>query len=152
MWQRIQTIFLLLFIIITAILMNVHFLKVIADGQLAVFISYKLEYLNNSQTLINTFPITVLLMVSILFALFAIIKYKNRKLQMRICAYNILLMIGFLGMVTFYLWAYKENLAITKWSFTFSSILPLVNIILLILAYRSIWKDELLIKSYDRLR
>lgn len=100
-----------------------------------------------------TAPLIVVLAVSILLSVFTILKYRNRMFQMRLCAFNILSIIV-LVMLVFFFYVPKIT-AITGIDpayQVFGMVLPLVTLLLLVLAYHAIRKDEALVKAADRLR
>ncbi|MFH2143632.1 MAG: DUF4293 domain-containing protein, partial [Bacteroidota bacterium] len=88
------------------------------------------------------------ILISILSSVFL---FKNRKLQMRVCTYSILLIIGFYGLMSFYFFKLINNLEVVI-HYSFTSVLPMIAIVFIFMALRAIKKDEKLIKSVDRLR
>ncbi len=73
--------------------------------------------------------------------------YKARKIQIRLCIYTSLIMLGlqvWIGAV------YFKNMANVR--FPVTTVFPLVSIVLVILALRAIGSDEALVQSYNRLR
>jgi len=78
-----------------------------------------------------------------------ILMYKSRILQMRLCIYNILLLIGMMGVVMFLLYRLHYNPLI---SFRLPMVFPVVSIILHYLAFRGIRKDELMVQALSRFR
>ena len=100
-----------------------------------------------------TAPLIFLVIVSIIFSVAAIFLYKNRPLQLRICAFNMIANIVLI-MVIFFFYATKiKTMTRTEPDYDYiGMVLPLVSIVLLILSNRAIRKDEALVKSADRLR
>lgn len=77
--------------------------------------------------------------------------YKNRILQMRLCTFSILLLVGWYivyGVFAYLLSSSFEATFRVHWTAS----LPFAAIVLLVLAWRSILKDEKLVRSLDRLR
>ena len=72
--------------------------------------------------------------------------YKDRKLQMNLCMFGIVLSAG---IFIFYITQMNK---LDKATLALYSILPLLVIVGYVLAYRNILKDEKLIKSLDKLR
>lgn len=132
MWQRIQTIFLLI-----AALAAIAFIFLpIAEKEQAVLLFVKYDIIATS--------------VSVAIALlgfFTITQYKNRKLQMRFCFIIILLAIILFGASFNAANIYSDNIR-----YEFVAGVPLIIIISTILARRNINKDEALVKSMDRFR
>lgn len=74
--------------------------------------------------------------------------YKNRKLQIRIGIFSLLLSILTIGL---YFWQIKSFVALES-SYDLTSVIPFAIPILLILAIKGIYKDEKLVKDANRLR
>lgn len=157
MIQRIQTVYLL----ISTGLMSALFFLPLAEYNLSDGSTMNLFY--NGLIIVGkgiqmaTIPITILLVLNILLNLISIFLYKNRKLQMRICIYNLILMIGLFGLLFYYYKFGIEQLKVqiaelVSMRMLWTSILPVISAFFLYLAYKGVLKDELLIKSIDRLR
>jgi hypothetical protein len=77
-----------------------------------------------------------------------IFMYRQRVLQMRLCVYNIILIIGLLGVVLYIIWmSPKESV-----QFNLPVVFPLVAGILHYLAFRGIRKDDVMVQALSRLR
>lgn len=96
-------------------------------------------------------PMTVILSVVPLLAFVAIFLYRNRPLQMRLTMLVLLLSIGTLILGAFYVLMLDRKIDITV-MWRVKSVFPVITAILAWLAYRAIMKDELKVRSYDRLR
>ena len=96
-------------------------------------------------------PMTVILAVVPLLAFVAIFLYRNRPLQMRLTMLVLLLSIGTLILGAFYVLMLDRKIDITV-MWRVKSVFPVITAILAWLAYRAILKDELKVRSYDRLR
>ncbi|MDR2037239.1 MAG: DUF4293 domain-containing protein [Bacteroidales bacterium] len=81
--------------------------------------------------------------------LITIFMYKRRLLQIRLCIYNILLLIGLIGVAIFVLRGVQQ---IGSFTYHLPVVFPVVSIILHYLAYRGIRKDELMVQALSRLR
>jgi hypothetical protein len=81
-----------------------------------------------------------------------ILRYKNRDLQMKLCFINIALMLVLFAAVFYYYNIIKSSLLLINSSITVAALFPVVSIILCFLAYKTIKKDDELVKSADRLR
>lgn len=153
MIQRIQSVYLLLSVIITALLFfmpvanltvpqeftyRFYTTKVVQAGSPDIFIAY------NWMSLVLNSVITGLSAVIIFL-------YKKRFLQLRLCIVNIILLLGLLLLM----WLQVRNMtgelqADRQWGLSMG--FPLIGAIFNWLALRGIIKDIALMKSYDRIR
>ena len=81
--------------------------------------------------------------------LIIIFLYKHRVLQLRLCIYNILLLIGLTGVALFVLLSVQNDHSVF---FSLPAVFPVISIILHYLAFRGIRKDELMVMALSRLR
>ncbi len=84
-----------------------------------------------------------------LLNLVTLFMYKRRVLQLRLCVYNILLLVGLVGVMLYVVYNVK-NIATISYRLPF--IFPVISIILHYLAFRGIRKDELMVQALSRLR
>lgn len=91
----------------------------------------------------------LLLMVTAL-TFIAIFLFKRRALQMRIVTFSMILLVGYHAVLGYMAYASHANgLTLTP---SLTATFPFIALVLDYLAYRGILKDELLVKSLDRLR
>ncbi len=131
MIQRLQT----LFLFVTAGLLFPIFCTDFASNADAA-ISY-MEYR----------PFTIFSVVAFVISLVTIFLFKNRPLQMRLCIYNIIILLAFQGWVLY--------LMIRMWGeykFSFTCVFPLVAGLLTFFAFHFINKDEALVRASSSLR
>jgi RsiW-degrading membrane proteinase PrsW (M82 family) len=96
-------------------------------------------------------PMTIILAVVPLLALVAVFLYKRRTLQMRITMMVLLLSLGTIILGAFYIMMFNRKIDVNIiWNI--KALFPVISAILAWLAYRSIMKDEIRVRSYDRLR
>jgi uncharacterized membrane protein len=81
--------------------------------------------------------------------LIIIFMYRSRILQIRLCIYNMLFLIGLSGVVLYVLYNIQGTQSI---SFGLPAVFPVISIILHYLAFRGIRKDELMVQALSRLR
>ena len=81
--------------------------------------------------------------------LMIIFLYKHRVLQLRLCIYNILFLMGLTGVGLFVLFSVQNVQSVV---FSLSAVFPVISIILHYLAFRGIRKDELMVLALSRLR
>ncbi len=135
MLQRIQTLYLLMAAICSGILSSSTYL-IILDG-VVVGITDSLAYL-------------LLFLGSALLSVISIFLYKSRQTQFVLGRLNIILNFILLGLFVYRLLSLPGEPANSEKGI--GLLLPVFSIVLLVLANKAIKKDELLVKSVDRLR
>lgn len=154
MIQRIQSLYLLIAAIITANLTYVSMGNISGkDGVFALkFLGlYDITNPENIQVIVSTWPLSALIVLTTLLSLITIFLFKNRMLQVRICGINTVLQAGLTGLILYTAHTMASNIGGTL-TYTLPAFLPLLGVILTILAIRAIGKDEILVRSIDRLR
>lgn len=136
MLQRIQTIYFLLAVILSAGLIFV----------LPVWENYQGQYVFAQENLM----VFLLFLGSALLSLTTIFMFKNRKLQFVLGRFNIILNFILLGL--FVVWSLmvpgERNISEKG----IGMLIPVFSIVFLVLANKAVKKDEDLVKSADRLR
>jgi hypothetical protein len=100
----------------------------------------------------ETFPLLVLVIVSMVLALVTIFLYKKRRTQLLLVSVNLLVNVVLIALVfLLYSRIYENRLQIVS-EYQFGMYIPLISLVFLVLANRAIRKDEALVKSTDRLR
>lgn len=158
MIQRIQTVYLTASVIACVLLFSFPMAKFNNDVQGTYILSIiGIKYLNlvDPPIFVNfwvTFPMLILTIASIIITGIAIFLYKTRRSQLILVNISFLLTVILISLVYLYYIGYIEKLSKVIPSYQFGIFLPLISLVLLILANRSIRKDETLVKSADRLR
>ncbi|PZD78033.1 DUF4293 domain-containing protein [Mesonia sp. K7] len=135
MIQRIQSIYLFIVVLISAV--GSHFL-------------YLWNTANNVPIYAIDKPMVLAaFLFSALLALVTIFLFKNRKLQFVMNRLNIILNLILLGFFVYWLLTIPGELISEKGIGMF---LPIISIVFLVMANKAIKKDEALVKSVDRLR
>lgn len=143
--------FLLAAAILSGLLLSGDLLRM-AAGDSAVFsLSFMGIGEQGGELVQHLWPMTVILSVVPLLALVAIFLYKNRQLQMRLTMLVLLLSLGTIILGAFYVLMLDRKIDITV-MWRVKAVFPLIAAILAWLAYRAILKDEVRVRSYDRLR
>lgn len=150
MIQRIQTIYLFLIVVLGALLCffsPVQFLTPTGTEYIAL-------------TTFSKWPLALLTLAVPLIALVNIFLFKHRLLQARINVVNVVLCLGYYGLLALYIaYIVKGNepvngavLEDADWYLNVWAAIPLVNVVLSLMATRRILKDEALVRAADRLR
>ncbi|MCD8166301.1 MAG: DUF4293 domain-containing protein [Bacteroides sp.] len=148
MIQRIQTIYMLL---VTALLIATLFLPLGNFINFSGMAVLKPLGVTMDGTFQSTWGLFTLLLLSAIISLGAIFLFKNRILQIRMCVFSMVIMIGFYLVFGFFWYMLQRGFDGT-FSLGFGLCLPLIAIILNYLAIRAIGKDEFLVRAADRLR
>ncbi len=154
MIQRIQTVYLLIAEMLIGALFFVPFAKILGKEGLIYQFDMKGIYLAGSpkpEIIYGSLPLVILCVMSLIILLITILKYKNRILQMRLSTLNIFLLIGIGGLIFYYVWS-SAKLLQGSYSFNIYLVFPVIAAIFIYLAIRAIAKDELLVRSIDRIR
>ena len=154
MIQRIQTVYLAVATALAGLLLNGNILTLVGKTGEAYSLTYKgiAEVSNGiAQIVEKSLPLSILLIAVPVLFLISIFLFKNRKLQIRLTVLTTLLNAGALLLLVYYIF-YAGNKLDAGFVFSIKITFPLIGTILGYLAFRSILKDELLVKSYDRLR
>ena len=152
MIQRIQTLYLLAVaaLMTTAVLTPLAYFAAGAQEYLLYAFSLK-----GGETSYSTIYMGVVVALAAIIPFVTIFLYKNRTLQIRLCAVELVLLLGsavFMG-IYYYLGSRMfSQLEFSAQGFRIAIIFPLVALILDYLAIRAIFKDEMLVRSLDRIR
>jgi len=143
MIQRIQSVYLLLVSLVSGGLIFLFDLWKVNNQSIEI-----VSVLKNPDYLVK--GIGVGFLVVALFALISLFSYTNRKLQINLNRFTILINLILLGLLAYHLLNISGETEVSEKGI--GSFLPLVSIALLFFANRAIQKDENLVKSVDRLR
>ena len=153
MLQRIQTVYLLLIVALTIATRFFPLAVLQAGNDLFSFDASGVSTLMGEPELIYpTWGLFALVAVIAIVALVTIFLFKRRILQIRLCVFNALLMIGFYGFFAYLAYNFTSSFAEMSLQVKFGLAFPLINLILDYLAIRNIGADEALVRSLDRLR
>lgn len=157
MWQRIQTLWLLLAGIAMTLTLFLPLALLSTHGMMGPenFEMYTLWLKNATDGSIESGHITwdlfVLDALITLISFACIFLFKKRKLQMRLCVFNMLITVGYILDFAVRSWQFKAALD-ADFSIKFALGLPIITLIFLYLAFRGIRKDEILVRISERIR
>ncbi len=153
MIQRIQTLYLLLALACMGSLMIFPFGEIVLESQETVKLGIQgFDYVKDGKTEnFNVLPLTIMLAISMLTTFVSIFLFKKRMLQIRFNVFNLIIQIGSIGLMFFYLFQAKGAAGV-DWSTKITILMPFVAAVFTYLAIRSIGKDEALVRSVSRLR
>ena len=152
MIQRIQTVYLMLAFALCIFCMCVsigHFYT--TDGEHVGDLYNLWVHLADGHRSLKPWALFVLLLIPSTLIFLSIFMFRRRAIQMRMCVFNMILLVGWY--ICYGVFAYILG-GVFKSVFRPSPLaaIPFACIILLYLAFRGILKDELLVRSLDRLR
>jgi hypothetical protein len=152
MIQRIQSLYLLA---VAALMATAIFTP------LAYFAAGVEEYklyafsLQGAQESYSTIYMGVIVALAAIIPFVNIFLFKNRLLQIRLCAVELMLLVGsaiFMAIYYFLSNRMFSQLEFSAHGFHIAIIFPLIALVLDYLALRAIFRDEMLVKSLDRIR
>jgi peptidoglycan/LPS O-acetylase OafA/YrhL len=155
MLQRVQTIYLLAATVLMSLMLFLPLAEIAAEGTGIYEVLSKGWYITGGESaepVMFTWPVFILVLFLTMLPLINIILYKKRKLQIRICIYSIILAFGLIGLIYYYFVIGIRPLDEPAYALSVPMVLPAIFIILIYLAFRGIRKDEILVRSLDRIR
>ena len=152
MIQRIQTLFLLGAAAVFALMLFMPLAGILTDGGVTYMVLSKGLQKEGGDVLVQTWPFFILVLVSAVLPFLNLFMYKNRKLQIRFCVYGIILGFGMIGLMYYFWVVIFRQLDVDSYWLRIPVIFPVVAIILTYLAFRGIRKDEILVRSMDKIR
>lgn len=138
MLQRIQSLYLLVVTGLQAALFFLPQATVMQGAEEATFCLASMWYM------------AILIGITALTAFFTIFSYRRRLLQIRLSIFNCILMLLLQAAVVYMLIVTAGKVDEIKYSVT--ALFPFVSAVLTYLAIRAIGKDELMVRSLDRIR
>jgi hypothetical protein len=151
MIQRIQTLFLLAVVILSGLLLTGDLLIMDSGSGTLFTISFQGLGEERGEIIQRLWPLSFLLALVPVLALVSVFLYRKRSTQMRVTMITLLLSLGTLFLGAFYVIMFDRKIDVTIiWKI--KVVFPLISAILTWLAHRAILRDDLRVKSYDRLR
>ncbi len=161
MLQRIQSLFLLGVAICMGLLLLVNIWEetIIEQQKVLVLDAYAIESVSmtdeTGETVVaqSAWPIAVLATLAMATAFFEIFRYRSRLFQIKLGLLNSLLIGGTLAAIVYFSFEGEELSAnAVQGDYEFGLYLPAVAMVLNLLSNRFIRRDEMLVRSADRLR
>ena len=155
MIQRIQSLYLVAVVALMATALLTPLAYFAAGSNVYELFAFELVSQADSAASQSTMYMGLVVALATIIPLITIFLYKNRMLQIRLCAVELVLLLG--AQVFMALYYYLSNRMFEQLEFhtqgiRIAIIFPLVAIILDYLALRAIFKDEMLVRSLDRIR
>lgn len=152
MLQRRQSLYLFV-VFILAILLYTGPLAFVSAGDGGYFLKHSGVFdLSGEKQEVSTWPLTAMISISVLLSFFTIFSYMKRPRQMRLTLFQMFFNLGLVGVAFYYVMYVMHNFEGDQFVFQWRVVIPPIMLVLLILAFRGIRKDELMVKAYDRVR
>lgn len=152
MIQRIQTLYLAIGLILLTLLAWLPIAEISVANDVFVFSVKGIVNEASGEVMQNGLPLMILLGLAAVLQVIIIYSFKNRVRQMRLATFNIILMLGFIGLCFYFKYASFKDMVVDVSSLKLPLVFPVVAAILNYLAIRAIGKDEALVRSIDRIR
>lgn len=155
MIQRIQSLYLVLTAILSFLFLNGSIITFIDRSGHLIEVTFN-KIIRESpvaahEILEKTFAMSLFIILIPVLSAITIILFKKRSLQKQLVRFLIIVVIAFIFVSCFYTY-----IVLTKYDSEivpgFKMVIPLLQLIFSVLAYRGIIKDDNLVKSYERLR
>lgn len=152
MIQRIQTLYLFAAaaLMVTALLTPLAYFAAGTDEY-----TLRAFSLSGSGMTQSTIYMGIVMALAAAVPLVNIFLFKRRMLQIRLCAVELVLLLGSVAFIGIYYYLSARMISQAEFhahGFRIAAVFPLVALVLDYLAMRAIFKDELLVKSLDRIR
>ena len=157
MLQRIQTLYIMVVTLLMVVTLIFPLVFIGVDGHQVTLSAFSIADADGVLSHVSAWLGGVLLLATVL-PFVTIFLYKNRPLQIRLCGVECVLLLGSVVLVGAFTYSVCNNIFADfdiTWSnlaFRFPIIMPLVSLVLTPLAMRAILRDELLVRSLDRIR
>lgn len=153
MWQRAQTVYLLLIVIVLSLTVVFPFANYSSGEE---YVRFNIFGLSENKGNIDTwFPYYITVALSAGLSLFSVTQFKNRKRQLNLGKINYFVILLTIIMLFIDITSVAGNLNMSTEDINYDLVgfmLPVAAIAFQFLANRGIKKDEALVKSMDRLR
>lgn len=158
MLQRIQSVYLFIALILIILMAFIPFysLNLTNNGDIfnfGLFISNSFQD-TKLESLVASFKIACIIEIVffVLTNIITIFKFKKRKLQLKLCKFQLFLLLALYLTEAYSMYYIINNYDIISFSNLFNSILLIVPFVLILLASKAIKSDEKLIRAADRIR
>ncbi len=152
MIQRVQSIYLLTASILTLCLFCTPFANLLIDGVATSTTVCHLKPAVGNLPSTVMIPLAIIALAAAIICLITIFLYKNRTLQMRICKLNIALQLIIVAGMVAYALGLAKTAGAESMNLKMAMAFPVISIVLQVLAYKGVKKDDDLVRSVDRLR
>ena len=150
MLQRIQTVYLLLASICMVVSLLTHLAVFTVGGEIVNFEA--MGFYQNEEIIFSTWGLFIIGNISAVMSVLIVFIYKKRMLQIRLAGMNLFIIIGYYGLIAFYILKRNPEVGSIFQGVGIGMVTPFIAIVLTYLAIRKIGADEALIRSLNRIR
>ncbi|MFT4756219.1 MAG: hypothetical protein ACI91R_000864 [Vicingaceae bacterium] len=155
MWQRTQSIFLFIALILNVAIFWLDLANISLDGVLHSFNLYKLQVVDSGEVVYSNIALATLCSLCIALCLITLGMFKKRQLQIKLAKLLLLVQVGFLVAIFFIVDGAVTNLtsvSLATVEYYIGAYFALLPMIFIFLAIKAIKKDEDLVRAADRIR
>ena len=154
MWQRIQTLFLIIAIALNASLFALPIAELKWEESTYQFL---LEGMKNDEGTVvySSMTLIVVCLASILVSTLIIFMYQKRQMQIKLSQLNLLIQAALVALIFFFTDSAVSSLGNTEGiavEYSAGAFISLIPLLFIYLAIRGIKKDEALVRAADRIR
>ena len=150
MLQRIQTVYLLLASICMVVSLLTNLAIFTLGGEIVNFEA--MGFYLNEEIIFSTWGLFIIGNISAVLSVLIVFIYKKRMLQIRLAGMNLFIILGYYGLIAFYILRRNPEVGSAFENVGIGMITPFVAIVFTYLAIRKIGADEALIRSLNRIR
>ncbi len=150
MLQRIQTVYLLLASICMVVSLLTNLATFSFNGDIVQFEA--MGFYLNQEIIFSTWGLFIIGNISAVLSVIIVFLFNKRMLQIRLAAINIFMMLGYYGLIAFYIYMRNPEVNSVFQNIGVGIVMPFIAMILTYLAIRKIGADEALIRSLNRIR
>lgn len=152
MIQRIQSVYLLVITVLLVVALCLPIGSYIGENGGVVGILRPLGLAIPGGDFQSTWGVFGILLLSAIISFCTIFLYHNRMLQVRMTIFSGILLLGYYIVSIVFILMLKKNLGGVFFQMNWALCLPAISIILDYLAFRAIYRDELMVQASNRLR
>jgi hypothetical protein len=154
MWQRIQTLYLGIAILLNLVIQLLTIAILTNGGATYEFELWGLFSAETAEVVYSSYPLLGLNLLTILLSLVIVFMFKKRQLQIKLSQLNLFLQAAFIAAIFFIIENATEELKFdaVEVQYGLGTYLSLAPLLFIYLAIRAIKKDEALVRAADRIR
>ena len=106
----------------------------------------------NEEIIFSTWGLFIIGNIAAVLSVLIVFLYKKRMLQIRLASFNLFMILGYYGLIAFYILKRNPEANSVFENVSIGMITPFIAIVLIYLAIRKIGADAALIRSLNRIR